>query len=91
MVEALKFFESIPEDKIKRIAYEIAVKGTQGFDPNKSNYTIDLIPNKVFTGFQILAYYYVSFALGAPEVLMELGLPYHEEYLLAKTMKNWNN
>ena len=91
MVEALKFFESIPDDKIKRIAYEIAVKGTQGFDPNKSNYTIDLIPNKVFTGFQILAYYYVSFALGAPEVLMELGLPYHEEYLLAKTMKNWNN
>jgi tetratricopeptide (TPR) repeat protein len=91
MVEALEYFESLSKDKIKEIAYEIAYKGTQGYDPNKIDYTIDLIPNKNFSGFQILAYYYVSFALGAPEILMEVGLPYHEEYLLAKTMKNRSN
>jgi len=40
----------------------------------------------VFSGYQILAYYYVSFAIAIPEMLMEMQLPYHEEYKLAKTM-----
>ena len=91
MIEALKYFEGFTVDKIKTIAFEIAMKGTNGYHPEKSGYKIDLIPNIEFTGYQILAYYYVSFALAAPEVLMELKLPYHEEYLLAKTMKDRHN
>ena len=91
MVEALQFFESMPLQKIKEIAFEIAFKGAQGYNPINTGYTIDLMPGKVFTGYQILAYYYVSFALGAPEVLMEIQLPYHEEFLLAKSMRNRRN
>ena len=91
MIEALKYFEGLSIDKIKTIAFEIAMQGTNGYHPEKNGYKIDLIPNIEFTGYQILAYYYVSFALAAPEVLMELKLPYHEEYLLAKTMIGSNN
>ena len=91
MIEALKYFEGLSIDKIKTIAFEIAMQGTNGYHPEKSGYKIDLIPNIEFAGYQILAYYYVSFALAAPEVLMELKLPYHEEYLLAKAMRNGNN
>ena len=90
MVEALNYFELMTKEKIKSIAVEIAMKGAQGYNPHKQ-YTVDAVPNKTFTGYQILAYYYVSFALALPDVLMELQLPYHEEYLLAKGMKNGNN
>jgi hypothetical protein len=90
MVEALTYFEAMPLEKIKAIAVAIALQGAQGFDPLKQ-YTVDAIPNKTFNGFQILSYCYVSFALALPDVLMELQLPYHEEYLLAKGMKNGRN
>ncbi len=90
MVEALQYFEKLPTDTIKTIAVKIALQGAQGFDPLKQ-YTVDAIPNKIFSGFQILSYCYVSFALALPEMLMELQLPYHEEYLLARGMKNGKN
>ena len=90
MVEALHYFEKLPVETIKTIAVKIALQGAQGFDPLKQ-YTVDAIPNKTFNGFQILSYCYVSFALALPEMLMELQLPYHEEYLLARGMRNGKN
>lgn len=90
MAEALAYFEAMPLEKIKSIAVAIAMQGTQGYDPHKQ-YTVDVIPNINFSGYQILAYYYVSFALALPEMLIELQLPYHEEYLMAKGMKNGVN
>ena len=90
MVEALNYFEKLPVETIKTLAVKIALQGAQGYDPLKQ-YTLEAFPGQVFSGYQILAYYYVSFALALPDVLMELKLPYHEEYLLAKGMKNGNN
>jgi tetratricopeptide (TPR) repeat protein len=90
MVEALKYFENMNLEQIKAIAIAIAMQGAQGFDPFKQ-YAVDAIPNKTFSGFQILSYCYVSFALALPDVLMELKLPYHEEYLLARGMRNGKN
>lgn len=90
MVEALKYFENMTVEQIKNIAVAIALQGAQGFDPHKQ-YSVDAIPNKTFTGLQILSYCYVSFALALPDVLMELNLNYHEEFLLAKGMKNGVN
>ena len=46
------------------------------------------IPNKTFSGYQILAYYYVSWAIAMPEMLAQLQLPFDEEYKLALTMFN---
>ena len=86
MVDALQYFSEIPKDKIKKIAAEIAMQGTQGYSPDKKDYSINSIPNKVFSGYHILAYYYVSFAIAIPEMLSLLQLPYADEYNLALTM-----
>ena len=86
MVDAMKYFEDIPKEKIKKIAIDIAMQGTQGYKPEKKDYTVNSIPDKVFSGYQILAYYYVSFAIALPEMLSQLELPYDGEYELAKSM-----
>ena len=54
-----------------------------GFNPNKKGYKIHSIPKKEFTGFHVLAYYYVSWALAIPEMLHELQMPYEKEYEVA--------
>ena len=38
------------------------------------------------TGYQALAYYYVSWAIGIPEMLSQLGMSFDKEYALAKEM-----
>jgi hypothetical protein len=91
MVEALQYFEGMPTEEVKKTAFDIAQQGTKGYDPEFTGYKLKSIPNKTFSGYQILAYYYVSFAIALPEILMELKLPYHEEYLLARGVKNGKN
>ncbi|WP_291102927.1 MULTISPECIES: tetratricopeptide repeat protein [unclassified Flavobacterium] len=86
MVDALQYFQDMPVDTIKKIAFEIAMQGTQGFDPNQKNYIIGSIANKRFSGYHILAYYYVSWMLALPEMVSQLQLPFDEEYKLATTM-----
>ncbi len=86
MVDALQYFENIPKEKIREIAYEIALQGTQGYRPENKNYIIGLIPDKKFSGYHILAYYYVSWSLVMPEMLPQLQLPYDNEYKLALTL-----
>ncbi len=86
MVEALQFFEGKPKAEIQKIAFEIATQGTQGYNPNKDGYRINSIKSKTFSGYHILAYYYVSWALAIPDMLPQLQLPYDNEYKLAVTM-----
>jgi len=86
MVDALNFFEGMPKEEIKKIAFEIAMQGTQGYRPDKDDYRISSIKGKTFSGYHILAYYYVSWALAIPEMLSQLQLPYDDEYKLALTM-----
>ncbi|KUO63989.1 MAG: hypothetical protein APF83_08745 [Lutibacter sp. BRH_c52] len=76
----------MPIDEVRKIAYEIAFQGTQGYNPEKKDYKISAIKGKTFSGYHILAYYYVSWSLAVPVSLPELKLPYEEEYKLAKTM-----
>lgn len=86
MVDALQFFEGKSKEEIKKIAFEIAMQGTQGYRPDKSDYRISSISGKTFSGYHILAYYYVSWVLAIPEILSQLQLPYDDEYKLALTM-----
>ena len=87
MVDALQFFDKMPKEKIKAIAFEIAMIGTQGINPAQGhNYKVNSLPGKDFTGYHLLAYYYVSWKLAIPEMLAQLQLPYDEEYKLAITM-----
>lgn len=90
MVDAFQFFEGMPKEKIKNIAFEIAMQGTQGYRPDKDDYRINSIKGKTFSGYHILAYYYVSWMLAIPEMVSELNLPYDEEYKLAKSMHKPN-
>jgi tetratricopeptide (TPR) repeat protein len=90
MVDALQFFDGMPKEEIKKIAFEIAMQGTQGYRPDKEDYRISSIKGKTFSGYHILAYYYVSWALAIPEMLSQLQLPYDDEYKLALTMHKPN-
>ncbi len=88
MVDALQFFKDIPIDQIKGIAMEIATQGTLGFSPEKQNYRVSQIPGKLFSGYQILAYYYVSWTIAMPDAVGMLGLNFGREYEIAKNMTN---
>ncbi len=86
MVDALQYFEKMSEDNIKKIAVEIALLGAKGFHPDKKDYALASIPNTQFSGYKILAYYYISWKLALPEMLSELQLPYNDEYKVAYAM-----
>jgi hypothetical protein len=85
MVDALQFFEGKPKEEIKKIAFEIATQGTQGYRSDKDNYRINSIKDKTFSGYHILAYYYVSWSLAISEMISQLNLPYEAEYKMALT------
>ena len=70
------------------IAYEIAFLGVSGIDPHKKGYHVASIPNKEFNGYQLFAYYYVSWAIAMPEKLETLNLPFKKAYSLALQIFN---
>jgi len=87
MADALGFFERLPQEEIKKIAFEIAHIGMTGIDPKKSGYKIPSIRGSSFSGYKTLAYYYVSWALAVPEMLSQLQMPFENEYKIAKQLK----
>jgi hypothetical protein len=91
MVDALQFFDNKPTAEIKKIALEIAMQGTQGISPDKDNYRINSIKNKTFSGYHMLAYYYVSWALAMPLEINKLGLDYKNEFEMALLMNKQKN
>ncbi|OFY98647.1 MAG: hypothetical protein A3K10_14195 [Bacteroidetes bacterium RIFCSPLOWO2_12_FULL_31_6] len=66
------------------------MQGTQGYRPDKDNYRINSINNKTFSGYHILAYYYVSWALAMPDEVNKLGLDYDKEFEMALLMNKQN-
>lgn len=89
MVDALKYFKDMSQTQIKKIAFDIAMVGTQGINPAKGHsYKVASIPGKEFSGYHMLAYYYVSWKLAIPEMVKDLNLPFDEEYQLAVTLSN---
>ncbi len=90
MVDALQYFQTQPAATIKKIAIEIAMQGIEGYRPGKKDYTIPSIPNQLFTGYKILSYYYVSWAIAMPGEVDKLGLDYGKEYEMAVQMHKNN-
>ena len=86
MVEALQYFDKLTPVDIKKVAVEIAFLGTHGIKPDGSGYKLTNVPEKEFSGYHLLAFYYVSWALTDPEFLGKLDLPYQSEYEMAKTI-----
>ena len=89
MAGALEDLGKRPIEEVRRIAAEIALLGTNGISPSrKSGYSVPSLPGCDFGGYQMLAWYYVSFALSMPELLPRLNLPFAGAYELAKQMHN---
>ncbi|TGM78608.1 hypothetical protein EHR04_02280 [Leptospira levettii] len=83
MIGARKYFATLPKEEVKNIAIEIATLGTNGISPEKTGYTVSKIPGRSFSGYELLSYYYVSFAIALPELIPKLGLPFHDEFNIA--------
>ena len=87
MLGALEYFDGMDKMEIKKIAFEIAMIGTTGISPDKkSGYKVPSIPGKDFGGYQLLAYYYVSWALAIPEMLASLNLTFDNAWAAAQQM-----
>lgn len=86
MVDALGYFKDMPRDEIEKIAYEIAFQGSHGYHPQKEDYRLRSIPGKLFSGYHILAYYYVSWSLALPHKVADLKMPFEKEYQMAVAM-----
>ena len=87
MLGAMEYFDTLSNQDIHRIAIEIAMVGVTGIDPKKK-YSIKSMPDKEFGGYQLLAWYYVSWARAIPEKLDKLGLPFSKAYESALQMYN---
>ena len=90
MLGAMEYFDTLDPHDVHRIALEIAMVGVTGIHPEKK-YSIKSIPNKEFGGYQLLAYYYVSWARAIPHKLDALGLPFSKAYESALQMYNAKN
>lgn len=87
MLGAMEFFDTLEIHEVHRIALEIAMVGVTGIHPEKK-YSIKSLSNKEFGGYELLAYYYVSWARAIPEKLHSLGLPFSKAYESALQMYN---
>ncbi len=88
MLGALKLFDEKTPEEIKQIAVEIATVGMNGISPAKSSgYTLKSLPGEDFSGYRLLAYYYVSWAIAFPDKLELLNLPFDNAYAAATSMR----
>ena len=86
MVEALHYFKNLTDSEINEIAIQIDLMCGAGITPDAEGYIVPLIAAKTLTGYQMLAYYYVSWAKVFPEYLQQLQLPFDKEYEFAQEM-----
>lgn len=87
MLDAINFYNQSNKEQIKKYAFDWATLGMMGINPQKNDYSLPSIPNKTFSGYKALAYYYVAWAMALPEMLAQLGMPFDKEYELAKNLK----
>jgi tetratricopeptide (TPR) repeat protein len=76
---AIQFFTGKNSEEIRKVAFEISHKGTQGLDINNPDkkYTINSMSGS-FAGLQLVSYMYVSFKIIDP--IVDIGLDLSNEY-----------
>ena len=80
MTRIIEELESWQLNEIKSLALEIATLGMSGLSPKKS-YPLKAFPSRgPIPGREVLAYYYVSWAIVFPDKLEILGLPFKGSY-----------
>jgi tetratricopeptide (TPR) repeat protein len=85
-LSALQHFEGMELSEIQKVGFEIGLLGQQGIDPanHDKKYTLKSIPEKEFTGLQLLAYMYAAFRVIDP--VLDTGLDFKNEYEAAKKL-----
>ena len=85
-LSALQHFEGMELAEIQKVGFEIGLLGQQGIDPSNHDkkYTLKSIPDKEFTGLQLLAYMYSAFQVIDP--FLDTGLEFKKEYEAAKKL-----
>lgn len=86
MVSAMNQLNALPIEKVKEIATEIAMQGIHGYSVDGTVYRLANVPGKTFTGYEILAWYYVSWSMAMPDAVGMLGIDFGKEYEIAKGM-----
>lgn len=84
MVGALETFHNQSDAFIGRVACEIAQIGMTGIIPEEKGYVVTMLDNKEMSGYQLLAYYYVSWKLFNEQFHKMLNLPFDTAWGLAK-------
>ena len=57
------------------------------FPVENGGYTLKAIPGEDFSGYRLLAHYYVSWKMAFPDHLKDIGLPFDDAYALAVQMR----
>ena len=86
MMGALEYMDSMSKAEVKKIAYDAAMLGVAGISPNKNGYFLPSVPGREFGGYELLAWYYASWALSAPEMVDKLNLPFSTAWEQAVSM-----
>jgi hypothetical protein len=84
--EMLSIKKSLGPDMVNMMMSQYMLAALMDFD---KTYTLKAFPGKQFSGYEFLAYYYMSWAIAEPEHLLDTGLPFHKAYALARQM--WKN
>jgi tetratricopeptide (TPR) repeat protein len=84
-LSAIEKFEKMSEEEVKRIGFEIAMKGRGGLDTNDlmPKYQLKSLPGD-FSGLSLVCYMYVAFQFISPET--NIGFDLSKEYAAAKSM-----
>jgi Tfp pilus assembly protein PilF len=80
LVDALQRYRELPLERIRAIAFEIAVLGRSGLDyaSQDQKYTLNSIPGEKFTGLQLMCLMYVGFKRIDPG--LDSGIALRDEY-----------
>jgi hypothetical protein len=85
-LEVLKRYRQLPVEKIRDIAYEVALVGREGLDyasPDQK-YILKSLPDEKFSGLQLMCLMFAGFKRIAPE--HDLRMDLHEPFLTALEM-----
>jgi hypothetical protein len=82
---ALRKFDKMPLEEVKRIGFEIAVLGQRGLDTNNPDqkYTLKSLPG-TFSGLHLVCLMYVAFKQISPQ--QSIGFDLSREYEVARSL-----
>ena len=88
LADAINFFRERSAKETQAVAFEIAMLGTQGIDPSKTEkrYTLNSVPNRKFSPLQLLAYMYVGFK--ELDESVDTQLDFEDQFQEAKEIAN---